>query len=109
MTGRRNRRKITAAIASSCLSPYTKVPHVTLISNARLAGAYGNVGGFLLLTACAQFSQNVTHYLSDRDMLSRVSAMVLKSACAYLARDGAVEVLANGSADNLTCHIIRTE
>ncbi|AZV79411.1 bifunctional protein-serine/threonine kinase/phosphatase [Parasedimentitalea marina] len=49
------------------------------------------------------YSQNVTHYLSDRGMLSTFSAMVLKSACAYLfhvgdsriylARDGKVEVL----------------
>lgn len=49
------------------------------------------------------YSQNETQYLSDRGMLTTFSALVLKSACAYLfhvgdsrihlARDGVVELL----------------
>lgn len=49
------------------------------------------------------YNQNNSHFQSDRGMLSTLSAMVLKSACAYLfhvgdsriylARDGVVEVL----------------
>lgn len=49
------------------------------------------------------YSQNETQYLSDRGMLSTFSALVLKSACAYLfhvgdsriylARDGNIEAL----------------